>query len=65
MFSKVSADLGKRIKDATEALVKQNEQGGMATKMASLKVSSTNGAQNGINSHNSGMFAHKDWSLKV
>lgn len=65
MFGKVNADLGKRIETSTETLIKQNETGTLAKNLNNIKISKQNGVKNGIlngNSHNSGMFAHKNWN---
>lgn len=65
MFSKVNSDLGKRIETSTEALIKQNETVTVTKDLNNIKISKQNGVKNGIvngNSHNSGMFAHKNWN---
>ncbi|KAF7939249.1 uncharacterized protein EAE97_007329 [Botrytis byssoidea] len=65
MFGKVNSDLGKRIETSTEALIKQNETVTVTKDLNNIKISKQNGVKNGIvngNSHNSGMFAHKNWN---
>lgn len=61
MFSRVNTDLGARIRAAAESLVATNEAAALGGGVAALKVAAraaTNGFTNG-DSHNSGMFAHK------
>ncbi|ESZ93183.1 catA, catalase [Sclerotinia borealis F-4128] len=61
MFTKVNADLGNLIQTSTEALIKQSEASVMTKKMDNVRINKVNGASN-VNSHNSGMFAHKNWN---
>ena len=67
MFTRVNADLGARIKKETESMITANEQMKMAKSMSSVQISESktfkNGVTNGHSSHNSGMFAHKQWGM--
>ena len=58
MFTRVNADLGQRIKTATEALVAQTPVSKIASKAAAMSIND--------NQHNTGMFAHKqrNWTGK-
>lgn len=61
MFTKVSDDLGARIKAATEPLVAKNlsgAPGGLTKSLAGMKLRATNGANGHVVGPNEGMFAH-------
>lgn len=65
MFRKVNGDLSNRIQSSTEALIQQAQTSAMAKDMDNVRITKQNAKQNGVlngNSHNSGMFAHKNWN---
>lgn len=71
MFTRVNADLGKRIKDATEAQVAgatapaKPAKSNVAAKFADMKLADLHAKKQAPHTspHNFDLFAHKQWNL--
>jgi catalase len=67
MFTRVNADLGKRIQTATEAAVAgaATPKMAVATDFANMKLADLHAKKQTLNdnAHNFDLFAHKAWNL--